>query len=114
MAKKSDEIYAILKVIDENKLDKPSLIKNRSRYKEAKEAILIIADIIWDCDENAKINIVEELGTAISLHVESSVIATADLERLGSSLAKATRVEIFPAAGGIGACIIFDGVFIKQ
>lgn len=114
MAKKSEEIYAILEVIDENKLDKPSLIKNRPRYKEAKEAILVIADIIWDCDENAKINIVEEMGTAISLHVESSVIATADLERLSSSLGKATRVEIFPAAGGIGACVIFDGVFIKQ
>ena len=66
MAKKSDEIYAILKVIDKNKLDKPSLIKNRSRYKEVKQAILVIADIIWDCDENAKINIVEEMGTAIS------------------------------------------------
>ena len=114
MAKKSEEIHAILKVLDENKLDKPSLIKNHPRYKEAKEAILTIADIIWDGDENAKINIVEEMGTAISLHVKSSVIATADLERLGSSLSKATRIEIFPAAGGIGICVIFDGVFIKQ
>ena len=114
MAKKSDEIHAILKVFDETQLDKPTLIKNRSRYKEAKEAILTISDIIWDCDENAKINVVEEMGTAISLQVKCSVIATADVERLGDSIAKATRVEIFPAAGGIGACIIFDGVFIKQ
>ena len=114
MAKKSDEIYAILKVIDKNKLDKPSLIKNRSRYKEVKQAILVIADIIWDCDENAKINIVEEMGTAISLHIESPMLATADLERLGFSLGKATRIEIFPAAGGIVICVIFDGVFVKH
>ena len=54
------------------------------------------------------------MDSAISLHIESPMLATADLERLGLSLGKATRIEIFPAAGGIGICVIFDGVFVKQ
>lgn len=109
----SKDMHALLNIFGKNELDTPSLIKNFPRYKEAKQAILTLAEILWESDEKAKVNILEELGTALSLHVESPLIATGDLERFSDSLSKATRIEIFPAAGGIGMCVIFDGVFIK-
>lgn len=108
-----EEMHALLNVFGKNELDRPSLVKNFPRYKEAKQAILTLAEVLWESDEKAKVNIVEEMGTAISLHAESPLIATFDLGRLSASLSKATRIEIFPAAGGIGMCVIFDGVFIK-
>ncbi len=114
MGKHQEEIHALLNIIGENKPDRPSLVKNYPRYKEAKQAILNIADVIWDADENANVNIVEEMGTAISLHVESALISTDQLEKLCTSLNKANRIEMFPVAGNIGMCIIFDGVFIAQ
>lgn len=114
MAKKSEEIHALLNVIGENQLDMPNRVKNYPRYNEAKQAILVIADMIWDSDENAEVNIVEEGGTAISMHVESSFVASKDMKSLCSSLEKATSMEIFPTPGGIGACIVFDGVFMDN
>lgn len=114
MAKKSAEIHALLNVIGQNQLKKLNLKKNLPRYKEAKQAILVIADVILDSDEGANVNIVEESETAISMHVESSFFSTGDLVRLCNSLDKATRVEIYPTPSGIGASFIFDGVFLKD
>ena len=113
MTQKSEEIHALLNVIGEKQLDRICLKKNFSRYDEAKQAILVIADLILDSDENAKINIIEDMGTALSVSVESAHISVTDLARLSSSLGKATRFDIFPTSGGVGACIVFDGGFVN-
>ena len=114
MKKSEEKIYSLLNIIGETIPDRPSRVKNPPRYMEAKRAILKIADVIWDADENANVNIVEEMGTAISLHVESALISTDQLEKLCTSLTKANRVELFPVAGNIGLVVIFDGVFVSQ
>lgn len=114
MTTKSAEIHALLNVIGHNQLKKRNLVKNYPRYKEAKQAILVIADVILDSDEGANVNIVEESETAISMHVESSFFSTGDLARLCDSLNKATRVDIYSTPSGIGASFIFDGVFLKE
>ena len=94
MTQKSEEIHALLNVIGEKQLDRICLKKNFSRYDEAKQAIRVIADLIL-------------------VSVESAHISVTDLARLSSSLGKATRFDIFPTSGGVGACIVFDGVFVK-
>ena len=110
-----DSIKQLAKVYESLMPTTIVLAKNKPRFTEAMEAIQKIADLVWDSDEKATINVApdELTGTSICVNIKTDLFVVDRVMKLCDALCKADTFEVTPLIDGfVGIGITFEKAFV--